>query len=126
MSITDQISGKVFIQIIGCILGAILYKMIISIALSASWIGIESSDKYYYRNDYYSSITDYKFQEKSHMIKINNITIETKDSKECILKDISIDIKKGEFISIIGPNGSGKTTLLKAIKGSLKIKKVRS
>lgn len=57
------------------------------------------------------------------MIKINNITIETKHSKECILKDISIDIKKGEFISIIGPNGSGKTTLLKAIKGSLKIKK---
>lgn len=44
MSITDQISVKVFIQIIGCVLGAILYKMIISIALSASWIGIESSD----------------------------------------------------------------------------------
>ena len=56
------------------------------------------------------------------MIKINNITIETKHSKECILKDISIDIKKGEFISIIGPNGSGNNTA-KSHKRIIKNKK---
>ena len=36
------------------------------------------------------------------------------------LKCINLDIKKGEFIGILGSNGSGKTTLLKAMDGILK------
>ena len=36
------------------------------------------------------------------------------------LSNISLDIRKGEFVSIIGPNGSGKTTLLRLIGGLLK------
>lgn len=34
-----------------------------------------------------------------------------------ILKDISLDIRKGEFLTVIGSSGSGKTTLLKLING---------
>ncbi len=33
------------------------------------------------------------------------------------LKDISFDVKKGEFFSVIGPNGVGKSTLLKLLSG---------
>lgn len=36
------------------------------------------------------------------------------------LSDINLEVKKGEFIGILGSNGSGKTTLLKVIDGLLK------
>lgn len=32
-----------------------------------------------------------------------------------VLKDISIDVYKGDVVSILGPSGSGKTTLLRCI-----------
>ncbi|MDO4535494.1 MAG: ABC transporter ATP-binding protein [Clostridium perfringens] len=44
------------------------------------------------------------------------------ENKE-IIKDLSLNIKKGEIVSIIGPNGSGKSTLLKSIGRFLKINK---
>ena len=40
--------------------------------------------------------------------------------KEEILKDINIEIKKGEFFSLLGPSGCGKTTLLRMIAGFIR------
>ena len=34
-----------------------------------------------------------------------------------VLKNISLDVKQGDFLGIIGPNGGGKSTLLKTILG---------
>lgn len=40
-----------------------------------------------------------------------------KDKSFHALKDISLDIKKGEILGIIGKNGSGKSTLLNTVAG---------
>jgi branched-chain amino acid transport system ATP-binding protein len=34
-----------------------------------------------------------------------------------VLKDVSISVKKGQVVVILGPNGHGKSTLLKSICG---------
>jgi iron complex transport system ATP-binding protein len=36
-----------------------------------------------------------------------------------VLRNVSFEVKEGEFIGILGPNGSGKTTLLNVIDGIL-------
>jgi branched-chain amino acid transport system ATP-binding protein len=37
-----------------------------------------------------------------------------------IIHDVSLEIKKGEFVSLLGSNGAGKTTLFRTIAGVLK------
>ena len=38
-----------------------------------------------------------------------------------LIRDITIDIAKGEIVTLIGPNGSGKSTILKSITRQLKL-----
>ncbi len=52
------------------------------------------------------------------MLRIKNMSFSY--GREKILKNLSAEIKDGEFFGIIGPNGSGKTTLLKVITKILK------
>ena len=48
---------------------------------------------------------------------VNRIYTDSDGVKVEALKDIDLDIRPGEFISIIGPSGCGKTTLLRLIAG---------
>lgn len=51
------------------------------------------------------------------MITLNRISkwVNTGGTRTFLLKDINLQINKGEFISIMGPSGSGKSTLLNII-----------
>ncbi len=53
------------------------------------------------------------------MIEIKNLGFKYKNGKE-VLKNINLQIKEGEVISIIGKNGSGKSTLARLISGITK------
>lgn len=51
-------------------------------------------------------------------IKVENFSY-AYDTKNKVLDDINITIKKGSFTAIIGPNGAGKTTLCLAFAGAV-------
>ena len=49
-----------------------------------------------------------------------SLTYFSDEGETLALKDISFEINKGEFVSIVGPSGCGKTTILSIISGLLK------
>lgn len=54
-----------------------------------------------------------------NIISVKNVSksFGTKKNSVEVLKDINIEIKKGEFVSLMGQSGSGKSTLLYLIGG---------
>lgn len=64
------------------------------------------------------NIRDYKPSDQV-ILSIENVTRKYKDDENEVvaLSDINFDVKKGEFVSIIGASGCGKTTLLRLIAG---------
>ncbi|MGG4466861.1 phosphonate ABC transporter ATP-binding protein [Paenibacillus alvei] len=48
------------------------------------------------------------------ILKITNLA-KTYNGGTLALKDINLEVKKGEFIAVIGPSGAGKSTLLRSI-----------
>jgi len=52
---------------------------------------------------------------KVPIFDVKNLSLEIKN--QTILKNISLEIFKGEYVAIIGPNGGGKTTFVKTLLG---------
>jgi len=52
---------------------------------------------------------------EDNIIKFENVSKRYKD--KVVLENFNLDIKKGEFLTIIGSSGCGKTTVLKLING---------
>jgi len=55
------------------------------------------------------------------MLKLEGIHVYYQES--LAVSDVSISVKEGEFVTIIGANGAGKTTIMKAIMGLIRVKK---
>ena len=57
--------------------------------------------------------------EDDTLLRLNNISVVYAEVIQ-VLKGVSLNVKKGQIVSLLGSNGAGKTTTLKAISGLLK------
>ena len=54
------------------------------------------------------------------MIELSNVSIAY--GKETVLENVSLSVKKGEHIAVMGKSGSGKTTLVNTVAGLIHLK----
>jgi ABC-type nitrate/sulfonate/bicarbonate transport system ATPase subunit len=57
-------------------------------------------------------------------VQIRGLNIKYLGSRDtapvCVLEDVGLEIRRGEFVCIVGPSGCGKSTLLNAIAGFMR------
>ena len=78
----------------------------------------ETTYQYSYEEDESKEKLEYK-----ENLLIDKITWKYPTGQEAVLRDLSINIKKGQSIALIGPSGAGKTTLADVVLGLLKPQK---
>ncbi len=61
-----------------------------------------------------------KVKKNGEVVRVENLKFRYCDKCPLVLKGVSLSLREGEVVAIIGPNGSGKTTLGKLISGLLK------
>ncbi|KAK9820926.1 hypothetical protein WJX74_009117 [Apatococcus lobatus] len=51
------------------------------------------------------------------LLDLQHVTLRTPDSSMTLVEDLTLQVKKGESLLIVGPSGAGKTSIMRAIAG---------
>ncbi|MGJ5631997.1 ATP-binding cassette domain-containing protein [Nostoc sp. CALU 1950] len=62
------------------------------------------------------NVSTIKTIEENHLA-FENVTLQTPNYEQVIVEDLSLSVKAGEGLLIVGPSGRGKSSLLRAIAG---------
>lgn len=54
-------------------------------------------------------------ESEENLIEVQNVTKRFKNT--IAVNNLSLQIRKGEFVALLGPNGAGKTTLIEMLEG---------
>ena len=52
------------------------------------------------------------------ILEVDNVTV--RRNKTDVIKDVNLNIQRGEFVGMVGPNGGGKSTLMQSVLGILR------
>jgi len=88
-----------------------------SISLVSSEINYLKSNNLWDNNDDYDREEEFNFVND---LKLDGLSFKYPSSEDFALKDIDLNIKKGQCIGIVGHSGSGKTTIINVLLGLLK------
>ena len=78
---------------------------------------LSESDRDKIRQFHIRNIRDKRPQLKDELLKVENLSFTYEKTEKRTLNDISVSIKKGEMIAVVGTNGAGKSTFSKVICG---------
>jgi len=81
---------------------------------------IAEADAIGYRDPVKSDLSEPSPLQLNTSLSMRHLCFAYKQSAEPALRDINFEVRKGEFVGIIGPSGAGKTTLIAILLGFLK------
>ena len=61
---------------------------------------------------------DDKSSDRGILIDVDNLTVRQRG--RTLIENVSLQVRRGEIVTLIGPNGSGKSTTIKAVLGIIK------
>lgn len=80
------------------------------------YVVLDEQDKEKLRNWFFAQALSYKEPEKETLLEVKNLSFGYNKGQQT-LKNVSLSVKKGEMVSIVGRNGAGKSTFSKLVCG---------
>lgn len=80
------------------------------------YVVLDEQDKGKLRNWFFAQVLSYNEPEKETLLEVKNLSFGYNKGQQT-LKNVSLSVKKGEMVSIVGRNGAGKSTFSKLVCG---------